>query len=113
LIPILNCQDCLIRPNVNPSLCYLFSDEDDCQLQTDLHVAASRAALLLTVIEQLVVLARISYKLPLEERDVEDGGVVVDELQEVDLEGEGVVELGLGPVQLLFCQPLGNVTVNL
>jgi hypothetical protein len=34
-------------------------------------------------------------------------------LQEVDLEGEGVVELGLGPVQLLFCQPLGNVTVNL
>jgi hypothetical protein len=37
------------------------------------------------------------HEFPLEKRDVENGGVIVDELEEVDFEGQGVVEFGLSP----------------
>ena len=63
--------------------------------------------------EKFVVLSRVANKFPLEEGDVEDGRVVVDELEEVDLEGEAVVELGLGAVQLQVSQPNSHVAVDL
>ena len=63
--------------------------------------------------EESVVLSRVSDEIPLGEGDVEDGGVIVDELEEVDLEREGVVVLGLRPVQLQARQPLRHVLVNL
>lgn len=40
--------------------------------------------------------------LPLEERDVEYRSVVVHELKEVDLEGQGVIEFRLSAEQLFF-----------
>ena len=43
--------------------------------------------------------------LPFDESYIEGGGVGVDELEEVDLEGEGGVIAGLSPVQLFLCQP--------
>ena len=79
---------------------YLLSDKDDGQLQADFHVATTGATFLLPVIKQLVVVARVSYELALEEGDVEDGGVVVDELEHVDLQRQRVVKFGLGPVEL-------------
>ena len=46
---------------------HLLSNKDDGQLQADLHVAAARAAFLLPVAEQLVVVARVADKLALEQ----------------------------------------------
>ena len=63
--------------------------------------------------EEPVVVPRVADEVALGEGDVEDGGVVVDELEEVDLEGEGVVVLRLRPVQLQPRQPLRHVLVYL
>ena len=46
----------------------------------------------------VMVVARVAHKLPLEEGDVDDGGVEVDELEDEHFEGEVVVEIRLGPV---------------
>ena len=48
----------------------------------------------------MFVVAWVTHELPLEEGDVEDGGVEVDELKDEDLEGQVVVEVGLCPVHL-------------
>ncbi len=52
------------------------------------------------VAEDVLVMARISDEPPLEEGDVENGGVEVDELEEEHFERQIVVELRLGPVHL-------------
>ena len=46
----------------------------------------------------MLVVARVPDEPPLEEGDVEDGGVEVDELEEEHLEGQVVVEFGLSSV---------------
>ena len=48
----------------------------------------------------------------LKEGNVEYGSIVVDKLEEVDLQSQGVVEAGLGSVELLLCEPDGDVLVN-
>jgi hypothetical protein len=53
--------------------------------------------LFLPIAEEHVVFLRRPHEFPLEKRDVENGGVIVDELEEVDFEGQGVVEFGLSP----------------
>ena len=50
--------------------------------------------------------------LPFDESYVESGGVGVDELEKVDLEGERGVKAGLSSVQLLLCQPLCSKLVE-
>ena len=44
-------------------------------------------------------------ELSFDKSDVEDGSVIVDELEEVNLKSEGVIEAGLGAVELLLGQP--------
>ena len=46
----------------------------------------------------MFVVAGITNKLPLEEGDVNDGGVEVDKLEDEDFEGQVVVVLRLGSV---------------
>ena len=41
----------------------------------------------------MLVVARVAHELALEERNVEDGRVEVDELEDEDLEGQVVVKL--------------------
>ena len=48
----------------------------------------------------MLVVARVSDEPPLEDGDVEDGGVEVDELEEEHLKRQVVVELGLGTMHL-------------
>ena len=48
----------------------------------------------------VMVVAGVAHKLPLEEGDVDDGGVEVDELEDEHFECEVVVEIRLGPVHL-------------
>ena len=48
----------------------------------------------------MLVVAWVSDEPSLEERDVEDGGVEVDELEEEHLKRQVVVELGLGTMHL-------------
>ena len=48
----------------------------------------------------------------LKEGNVEYGSIVVDKLEEVDLQSQGVVEAGLGSVELLLREPDGDVLVN-
>ena len=50
------------------------------------------------VSENMFVSTGIAHKLPLEEGDVEDGGVEVDELEDEHLERQVVIEIRLGPV---------------
>ena len=57
----------------------------------------------------VLVVARVADELPLEEGDVDDGGVEVDELEDEHFEGEIVVKLRLGPVHLWKG---GNVTAS-
>lgn len=52
------------------------------------------------VAEDVLVVAWVSDEPSLEERDVEDGGVEVDELEEEHLKRQVVVELGLGTMHL-------------
>ena len=63
--------------------------------------------------EEAVVISRIADEVALGKRDVEYRGVIVDELQEVNLERESVVVLGLRPVQLEIGQPPCHVLVDL
>jgi hypothetical protein len=67
----------------------------------------------MSLTKQPVVFPGVSNHIPLEECDVEDGGVVVYKLQEIDLEGERIVVLGLRPVQLKVGHPRGHVAVDL
>ena len=48
--------------------------------------------------KDVFVMAGVADKLPLEEGDVDDGGIEIDELENEDFEGEIVVILSLGPV---------------
>ena len=48
----------------------------------------------------VMVVTGVAHKLPLEEGDVDDGGVEVDELEDEHFEGEVVVKLRLCPVHL-------------
>ena len=48
--------------------------------------------------KDVFVMAGVAHKLPLEEGDVDDGGIEIDELENEDFEGEIVVILSLGPV---------------
>ena len=48
--------------------------------------------------KDVLVVARVADELPLEEGDVDDGGVEVDELEDEHFEGEVVVKLRLCPV---------------
>ena len=48
----------------------------------------------------MLVVTRVAHELALEERNVEDGRVEVDELEDEDLEGQVVVKLWLGPMHL-------------
>jgi len=50
----------------------------------------------LAIVEQSFVVTRRSNKPSLEKSYIENGGVVVNELQEVDFQRETVVEFGLG-----------------
>ena len=51
-------------------------------------------------------------ELALEESNVDDGSVVVDELEEINLECERVIEVCLSSVELLLCQPDGDGLVD-
>jgi hypothetical protein len=79
--------------------------------------------LFLPIAEEHVVFLRRPHEFPLEKRDVENGGVIVDELEEVDFEGQGVVEFGLSPQQccrgdtivphVVLFLPFGTVVLHL
>lgn len=62
--------------------------------------------LFLSLPEYPHIVPRAAHVLPLEERDVEYRRVVVHKLEEVYLEGQGVVELCLSAQEFLFRQPL-------
>ena len=68
--------------------------------------------LFLAVIKQAVVFARVANKFAFEERNVEDRGVIVDKLQQVNLERQTVFELGLSAQQLSFGEPESNAAVE-
>ena len=53
-----------------------------------------------------------SQELALEESNIDDGSVVVDELEEINLESKRVVEICLSSVELLLCQPHGHGLVD-
>lgn len=90
----------------------LLADHDDGQLDHQLHQASAEPAFLLPVVEESVVALRRPDEPSLDERDVEDAGVVVDELQQVNLQREAVVELGLSAQQLQLRQILRQVFVH-
>lgn len=73
----------------------LLAHHNDHQLNAQLHQAAAGAALLLPEAEQPIVLGRIADELALEEGHIEDGAVVVDELEQIDLQRQALVELRL------------------
>ena len=60
----------------------------------------------------VMVVARVAHKLPLEEGDVDDGGVEVNELENEHFEGEVVVEIRLGPVHLWKGKKCNNRLTN-
>ena len=52
------------------------------------------------IAHDVMVVARVADKLPLEEGDVDDGSVEIDALKDEHLEGEIVIEVGLRAVHL-------------
>ena len=76
----------------------LIPHEDGRQLDGELHEAAAGGALLLPVAQQAEVAGRGAQELALEEGDVEDRGVVVDELEKVVFHCQRVVKASLSPV---------------
>lgn len=67
----------------------------------------------LTEAKDSVVSCRSADKFPLEERNVEDGRVVVDKLQQVELHDERVVELNLCAMHLRLGQDPCHFLENL
>ena len=63
--------------------------------------------------EETVVISRIADEVALGECNVKYRGVIVDELQEVNLERESVVVLSLRPMQLEIGEPPRHVLVYL
>ena len=96
----------------------LLAHEDEHHLHRQLHEAAAGGTLLLVtdrsihhislssvytclpVPKQSVVVIRGAGKAALDEGNVEDGAVEVDKLEEVTLQGQGVVIVSLGPAML-------------
>lgn len=78
----------------------LLADHYDPQLYAQFQETAAGSAFLLARMEQPIVVARVADEFALDEGYVEYRGVVVDELEQVDLEGEAVVELRLGAWEL-------------
>ena len=74
----------------------LLPEEDHRHLNGDLHEASSRRAFLLTETKQPVVVAGVSCETSFEECQVEDGAVEVDKLEQIALQGQGVVVVRLG-----------------
>ena len=56
-------------------------------------------------VEESVVFARIADEFAFKKSDVEDGGVVVDELQQIHFQRQTVLEFRLGSRQFLLGQP--------
>ena len=80
----------------------LLAEEDHGHLDGHLHEAALRSALLLPEAEQPVVAAGSAGQSSLEEGEIENGTVEVDKLEEVTLESQSVVVVGLSPEQIRF-----------
>ena len=74
----------------------LLPEEDHRHLNGDLHEASSWRAFLLTETKQPVVVAGVSCETSFEECQVEDGAVEVDKLEQIALQGQGVVVVRLG-----------------
>ena len=101
------------QDHLHHSVHRLLANHNDGQLHGKFQQATAGGALFLSVAEEPVVLAWVPHQFALDEGYVENGGVEVDELQQVDLEGEGVVELGLGSLQLFFSEIFGHPGVYL
>ena len=92
---------------------HLLADHDDGQLLGQLNEAAAVAAVLVSeVAEYVLVVARVAHEAALKERNVEDGGVEIDKLEDEDFEGQVVVEVGLGPVHFPGGQLQGQFLVH-
>ena len=78
----------------------LLAEEDHGHLDGHLHEASLRSALLLPEAEQPVVAAGSAGQSSLEEGEIKNGTVEVDKLEEVTLEGQSVVVVGLSPEQI-------------
>ena len=72
---------------------------DDRQLLGQLNQTAAIPALLVPQSSKDVfVMAWVAHKLPLEEGDVDDGGIEIDELEDEDFECEVVIKVRLSSV---------------
>ena len=68
--------------------------------------------LLLAIPKQSIIAAGIAHKLALKECDVEDGSVVIDELQQVHFQSERIFKFRLSAEQLHFCKPQSDPLVQ-
>ena len=65
------------------------------------------------VTKKSVVISWITYELAFEKGHIKYGTIVIDELKNVNLQGQRVIEFSLSTVQLQLSQPQGYVSINL
>ena len=82
----------------------LLSNKNNCQLKTNFHVAPTRSTFFLAISKDSGVFSWITneYSISFKESNVENGSIVVDEVEYVDFQRQRVVKLGLGPIEFHF-----------